>query len=280
MDDREPEGAAGGSPPGPAGLMAGRRGLVMGVANERSLAWGIASALAAEGAELAFAYQNETIARRVRPLAESVGADLAVECDVSDEAGLDAAFAEVGRAWGRLDFLVHAIAWAEKSELRGRYIETGRENFRRALDISCFSFTAAARRAAPLMGEGGALLTLSYLGSARTVPNYNVMGVAKAALEASVRYLAADLGPRGIRVNALSPGPMRTLAGSAIADARHVYRWSGRNAPLARNIELAEVGSAALFLLSGLSSGVTGEVHYVDGGFRAVGVPRPEADPA
>lgn len=265
-----------GTQPSQSGLMAGRRGLIMGVANDRSIAWGIASAAAAAGAELAFTYQNQAIGKRVVPLAGSVGSDLAWPCDVSDDSSLDALFADIAATWGTLDFLVHAIAYSDKNELKGPYLETSRENFRHTLDVSCFSFTGVARRAAELMGAGGSLITLSYLGSARTIPNYNVMGVAKAALEASVRYLAVDLGPRGIRVNALSPGPMRTLAGSAIADARYVYRYSRDNAPLSRNIALEEVGRSALFLLSDLSSGVTGEVHYVDAGLRVVGIPRPD----
>ena len=265
------------SRPSRSGLMAGRKGLIMGVANDRSIAWGIASALAAEGAELAFTYQSDSIARRVTPLAESVGSSLVLECDVADDDQLDAVFADLAREWGQLDFVVHAIAYSEKSELKGRYVDTTRENFRNTLDISCFSFTNIARRAAAMMGEGGSMITLTYVGSIRTIPNYNVMGIAKAALEASVRYIATDVGGRGIRVNALSPGPMRTLAGSAIADARYVYRYSESNSPLERNIDLREVGNAALFLLSDLSSGMTGEVHYVDGGLKVVGIPKPRA---
>ena len=257
------------------GLMAGRRGLIMGVANERSIAWSVASALAREGAQLAFTYQNEAISKRVNPLAASVASDFTLECDVADDANLDTVFSKIKQTWGHLDFVVHAIAYSDKNELKGRYADTTRENFLETMDISCFSFTNVARRATALMGTGGSLITLSYLGSVRTIPNYNVMGVAKAALEASVRYLAADLGPRGIRVNALSPGPMRTLAGSAIADARYVYRYSEHHSPLARNIENREVGDAGIFLASNLSSGVTGEVHYVDGGMRSVGIPKP-----
>ena len=257
------------------GLMAGRRGLIMGVANERSIAWSVASALAREGAQLAFTYQNDAMSKRVNPLAASVGSNLTLECDVANDADLDLVFAKIKHTWGHLDFVVHAIAYSDKNELKGRYADTTRQNFLETMDISCFSFTNVARRATALMGTGGSLITLSYLGSVRTIPNYNVMGVAKAALEASVRYLAADLGPRGIRVNALSPGPMRTLAGSAIADARYVYRYSENNSPLARNIENREVGNAGIFLASNLSSGVTGEVHYVDGGMRIVGIPKP-----
>lgn len=257
------------------GLMRGRRGLIMGVANERSIAWSIASAIAAEGGELAFTYQNDSIAKRVKPLASSVGSDFVLNCDVSNDHDLDTVFSAIKEKWGELDFVVHAIAYSDKAELKGRYADTTRENFRNTMDISCFSFTNVSRRAAKLMDAGGSLITLSYLGSVRTIPNYNVMGIAKAALEASVRYLATDLGSRGIRVNALSPGPMRTLAGSAIADARYVYRYSEQNSSLARNVEPKEVGHAGLFLASNLSSGITGEVHYVDGGMRAIGIPRP-----
>lgn len=258
------------------GLMAGKRGLIMGVANDRSIAWGIASAIAAQGAELAFTYQNESLKKRVEPLASSVGSTVAVMCDVADDDALDRAFDELGSAWGSIDFVLHAIAYSDKSELKGRYADTTRENFLNTLDISCFSFTNIARRAWPLMTKGGSMLTLSYLGANRTTPNYNVMGVAKAALEASVRYLAADLGEHGIRVNAISAGPMKTLAGSAIADARHTFRFAERNAPLRRNASLDEVGRAGLYLLSDLSTGVTGEIHYVDGGFHTVAIPKPE----
>jgi len=253
-------------------LLAGKRGLIMGVANERSIAWGIAQATAAQGAELAFTYQAEPLAKRVRPLAESVGAGLVVPCDAADDASIDAAFDAVAREWGRLDFLVHAIAFSEKRELDGPYLSTSRENFLRTLDISCYSFTAAAQRAVPLMEGEGSLLTLTYYGSERVMPHYNVMGVAKAALEASVRYLATDLGGRGIRVNALSAGPIKTLAASAIGDFRHILRWNELNAPLKRNVSTDQVGSAALYLLSDLSAGVTGEVHHVDSGYHTVGM--------
>lgn len=257
------------------GLLAGKRGLVMGVANEKSLAWGIAKAAANQGAELAFTYQAESFAKRVQPLAESVGSDVLIPCDVSDDADLDRAFDQLKERWDRLDFIVHAVAYSDKSQLKGRYLDTTRENFRHTLSISAYSFTAVAQRAMPMMSEGGSLLTLSYLGAERVTPNYNVMGVAKAALEASVRYMAADLGPHGIRVNALSAGPMRTLAGSAIADARFTFRWSAEQAPLHRNVELEEVGRSGLYLISDLSGGVTGEVHHVDGGYHAVAIPHP-----
>jgi enoyl-[acyl-carrier protein] reductase I len=257
------------------GFLAGRRGLIMGVANDKSIAWGIAKAAADQGAELAFTYQNDSFARRVRPLAESVGSDLLVPCDVADDDDLDRAFATLGESWNSLDFVVHAIAYSDKSELKGRYVDTTRQNFRNTLSISAYSFTAVAQRALPMMRPGGSLLTLSYLGAERVTPNYNVMGVAKAALEASVRYMAADLGPKGIRVNALSAGPMRTLAGSAIADARHTFRWSAEQAPLHRNTGLEEVGRSGLYLISDLSGGVTGEVHHVDCGYHAIGMPHP-----
>ena len=248
--------------------MAGKRGLVMGVANDHSIAWGIATALRAQGAELAFTYQGEAFGKRVGPLAKSLDADLVLPCDVEDDADIDRALGEIDKAWGKLDFLVHAIAYSDKDELKGRYLDTTRGNFAHTLAISCYSFTALARRAQPLM-------TLSYLGAQRVTPNYNVMGVAKAALEASVRYLATDLGSQGVRVNAISAGPMRTLAGSAIADARFVFRWNKDHAPLRRNVLLEEVGAAGLYLLSDLSLGVTGEVLYVDGGYNVVGIPSP-----
>ncbi len=274
-----PEGDPAPTPPlGLAGgLMTGRRGLVMGVANDRSLAWGIAAACAAQGAELAFTFQGESLERRVRPLAGVVGSDIVIPCDVSDDAGIDAAFAALAERWGRLDFLVHAIGFADKQYLRGRYVDTPREAFLQALDISCYSFTAVARRAAAMMGPGGSLLTLSYLGAERVVPHYNVMGVAKAALEASVRYLAADLGGTGIRVNAISAGPIRTLAASGIGDFRYILKWNQLNAPLERNVTIDDVGGAGVYLLSSLSSGVTGEVHHVDSGYHIVAMKNPSA---
>lgn len=261
--------------PNHRGIVAGKRGLIMGVANDHSIAWGIARELHAHGAELAFTYQGDAFERRVRPLAQSVGSDLVLPCDVSQQADIDAVFNSLGEAWNSLDFVVHAIAYSDKDELKGRYLDTSRANFRKTLDISCFSFTAVAKAATPLMTEGGSLLTLTYLGAKRVTPNYNVMGVAKAALEASVRYLAVDLGDQAIRVNAISAGPMRTLAGSAIADARFVFGWNRDHAPLNRNVLLEEVGRAGLYFLSDLSRGVTGETHYVDGGYNVVGIPSP-----
>jgi enoyl-[acyl-carrier protein] reductase I len=257
--------------------MAGRRGLIMGVANERSLAWGIAGACAAQGAELGFTYQGESLEKRVRPLAGSVGSDFVLPCDVTDDASMDAVFAEAGQRWGRLDFLVHAIGYADKQYLRGRYVDTPRTAFLQALDISCFSFTAVAQRASGLMAPGGAMLTLTYIGAERVTPHYNVMGVAKAALEASVRYLAADLGGAGIRVNAISAGPIKTLAASGIGDFRYILRWNQLNAPLRRNVTIEEVGGAGVYLLSDLSAGVTGEVHHVDSGYHVVGMKNPDA---
>ncbi|NWG45290.1 MAG: SDR family oxidoreductase [Alphaproteobacteria bacterium] len=256
-------------------LLKGRRGLVMGVANDHSIAWGIARLAAEHGAELAFTYQGEAFGRRVKPLAEGVGARLMLNCDVTDGASLDRTFETLASEWGGLDFVIHAIAYSDKSELKGDYVDTTRENFLRTMEISCFSFTDIARRARPLMrGTGGGLVTLSYLGAVRFMPNYNVMGVAKAALEASVRYLAADLGKDGIRVNAISAGPMRTLAGSAIGDARLVFKWNRDHAPLKRSPELDEVGGSAVYLVSDLAGAVTGEIHYVDCGFNVVGMPR------
>lgn len=257
-------------------LMTGKRGLIMGVANDHSIAWGIAKVLAAHGAALAFTYQGEAFGKRVRPLAASVGSNLVVPCDVEDEASLEALFSTLAERWGRLDFLVHAIAYSDRRQLKGRYVDTTRENFVRTLVISCFSFTEIARRAAPLMAPGGSLITLTYSGAERVMPNYNVMGVAKAALEASVRYLAADLGQDGLRVNAISAGPMRTLAGSAIGDARFVFRWTKQHSALHRTLELEDIGGAALYLASDLSRSVTGEIHHVDSGYHIIGMPRPE----
>jgi enoyl-[acyl-carrier protein] reductase I len=258
-------------------LMAGKQGLIMGVANERSLAWGIAKALHDEGAKLAFTFQGEALGKRVKPLAQSVGSEFVQECDVSDEESLDRLFGAIGTEWRRLDFLVHAIGATDPSALRGKYLETTRANFLRTLDISCFSFTDLARRAAPLMTEGGSLLTLTYAGAERVMPNYNVMGVAKAALEASVKYLAADLGGGNIRVNAISAGPIRTLASSGIGDFRYILRWNELNSPLQRNTTIEDVGGAGLYLLSDLSAGVTGEVHHVDSGYHVVGMKRVDA---
>jgi enoyl-[acyl-carrier protein] reductase I len=261
--------------PGP--LMAGKRGLVMGVANERSIAWGIARALAQHGAKLAFTYQGDAFGRRAVPLAESVGSEITVPCDVSDLASVDNVFKEIGDTWGGLDFIVHALAFSDRRELQGRYSDTSRENFSNTMVISCFSFTEIAKRAAALMSNGGSMLTLTYGGSQRVVPSYNVMGVAKAALEASVRYLAADFGGQGIRVNALSAGPMRTLAGAGISDARIIFNFQGDHAPLRRTPTLDEVGGAALYLLSDLAGAVTGEVHYVDCGYNVVAMPTLDA---
>jgi len=261
----------------PQPLMAGKRGLIMGVANDHSIAWGIAQMLSSQGAELAFTYQGDAQAKRLRPLAESIGSKIVLPGDVEKDSDLDAVFVQLKEEWGSLDFLVHAIAFSDAKELKGRYVDTTRANFLRSLDISCYSFTAVARRAAGLMTKGGAMVTLTYLGAQRVMPNYNVMGVAKAALEASVRYLAADLGRDNIRINAISAGPMRTLAGSAVGDARMVFKWNKSHSPLKRSVELNHVGGAALYLLSGLSGGVTGEVHFVDAGFNVVGMP-PTAD--
>ena len=258
------------------GLMAGKRGLVMGVANDHSIAWGIAKALSAAGAELAFTYQGEAFGRRVRPLAEEVGAKLLLPCDVEDEASVDAVFSALKAEWGQLDFLVHAIGFSDKNELKGRYADTTRANFSRTMVISVFSFTEVARKAAAMMTAGGTLLTLTYGGSTRVMPNYNVMGVAKAALESSVRYLAADFGSEGIRVNAISAGPVRTLAGSGVTDARLMFNFQKKNAPLKRTVSIDEVGRSALYLLSDLSSGVTGEVHFVDSGYSIMSMPRIE----
>ncbi len=257
--------------------MTGKRGLVMGVANDHSIAWGIAQMLAAQGAELAFTYQGDAQKKRLTPLAASVGSRIVLPADVESDEQLDAVFATLEREWGTIDFLVHSLAFSDAKELKGRYVDTTRANFLKSLDISCFSFTAVAQRAARLMPHGGAMVTLTYLGAQRVMPNYNVMGVAKAALEASVRYLASDLGQDGIRVNAISAGPMRTLAGSAVGDARMVFKWNKHNSPLKRSVDLNHVGGAALYLLCDLSGGVTGEIHFVDAGFNVVGMP-PTAD--
>jgi enoyl-[acyl-carrier protein] reductase I len=254
-------------------IMAGKRGLIMGVANDRSIAWGIARTCAAHGAKLAFTYQGDAFGRRAIPLAKSVNSEIISSCDVTDLKSVDAVFSEIEKSWGRLDFLVHALAFSDRKELGGRYSDTTRENFVNSMVISCFSFTEIAKRAAPLMKNGGSMLTLTYGGSQRVVPSYNVMGVAKAALEASVRYLAADFGPQGIRVNALSAGPMRTLAGAGISDARIIFNFQGDNAPLRRTPTLDEVGGASLYLLSDLAGAVTGEVHYVDCGYNVVSMP-------
>ena len=259
-----------------SGIMKGKRGLVMGVANDKSIAWGIAKAAADQGAELAFTYQGEGFGKRVEPLAASVGSSMVMPADVQDPASLDAVFARLEADWGGLDFLVHGIAFSDKAELTGRFVDTSRENFRTSLDISCYSFVDLARRAAPLMKDGGSLLTLTYQGSQRVQPNYNVMGVAKAALEATVRYLANDLGPDGIRVNAISPGPMRTLAGSAIGGARKVYRYTEANTPMRANASLEAVGGAATFLLSDHGISTTGEIIHVDGGLHIIGMSQEE----
>jgi len=259
-----------------ADLMKGKRGLVMGVANERSIAWGIAKTLADEGAELAFTYQGEGFGKRLRPLAESVGSNLVIPADVQDEASLDAVFKTLEDEWGELDFLVHGIAYSDKDELNGRFIDTSRQNFLNSLDISCYSFVDVARRAAPMMKNGGSMITLTYMGSQRVQPNYNVMGVAKAALESTVRYLANDLGPSGIRVNAVSPGPMKTLAGAAIGGARKVFRTIGENAPLRSNATLDAVGGTAMYLMSDYGAYTTGEIVHVDGGYHIMGMMQPE----
>jgi len=259
------------------GLMDGKRGLVMGVANDHSIAWGIARALAAHGATLAFTYQGEALGRRVKPLAQSLGSSLVLSCDVEQTASVDAVFSGLAEKWGSLDFLVHAIAFSDKNELKGRYADTSRENFVRTMVISCFSFTEVAKRAAMLMSAGGAMVTLTYNGGQRAMPNYNVMGVAKAALEASVRYLAVDFGPSAVRVNAISAGPIRTLAGAGISDARQMFAFQQRHSPLRRGVTLEEIGGAALYLLSDLSSGVTGDIHFVDSGYNIITMPQPSA---
>jgi enoyl-[acyl-carrier protein] reductase I len=260
-----------------AGLMAGKRGLIMGVANDRSIAWGIAQACIEQGAELAFTYQGDVLKRRVEPLAASVGSEIVLPCDVTDTASMDAVFAELAEKWGRLDFLLHAIAYADKAELKGRYVDTSAGNFERSMNISCYSFTALAQRAELLMDAGGSMLTLTYYGAEKVMPHYNVMGVAKAALETSVRYMAMDLGPKNIRVNCLSAGPIKTLAASGIGDFRYILKWNELNSPLRRNVNQRDVGKAGFYLLSDLSSGVTGECHHVDCGYHVVGMKAEDA---
>jgi enoyl-[acyl-carrier protein] reductase I len=262
----------------PAGnLMAGKRGLIMGVANNRSIAWGIAKACQAQGAEIALTYQGDALKKRVEPLAAELGSKLVLPCDVTDTASMDAVFATLAKEWGRLDFLVHAIAFADKAELDGRYVDTSEKNFTQSLLISCYSFTALAQRAEKLMTDGGALVTLTYYGAEKVMPHYNVMGVAKAALEASVRYLAADLGKNNIRVNAISAGPIKTLAASGISDFRYILRWNEYNSPLRRTVTIEDVGGAGLYLLSDLSRGVTGEIHHVDSGYHVQGMKNEDA---
>ena len=255
-----------------SGLMVGKRGLIMGVANERSIAWNIAKAVHEHGAELAFTYQGGPLLKRVTPLANSIGSDTVLKCDVSDQNSIETVFSELGQRWGKLDFLVHAIAFSDKEELKGRYIDTSADNFQQTMKISCFSFTSVCKKAQALMSDGGSLVTLTYAGSERVMPHYNVMGIAKAALEASVRYLAEDLGPQNIRVNAISAGPMKTLAASGVGDFRYILKWIEYNSPLRRNVSADDVGGAGLYLLSDLSSGVTGEVHHVDCGYNIVGM--------
>lgn len=254
------------------GLMQGKRGVIMGVANNRSIAWGIAKACAEAGAEIAFTWQGDALKKRVEPLAAEIGAFMAGDCDVTDMASIDAVFAAVEAKWGKIDFLVHAIAYSDKEELTGRYVDTTRENFLKSMDISVYSFTAVAQRADRIMNDGGSMITLTYYGAEKVMPNYNVMGVAKAALEASVRYMAVDLGGRGIRVNAISAGPIKTLAASGIGDFRYILKWNEYNAPLKRNVSLDEVGRSGLYLLSDLSTGVTGEVHHCDSGYHTIGM--------
>ena len=260
-----------------AGLMEGKRGLIMGLANDRSLAWGIAKALHAQGAEMAFSYQGEALERRVKPLAAEVGSDFLIDCDVSDMAALDRTFEELRKRWDSLDFVVHAIGFSDKNELRGKYVETSLENFLLTMNISVFSFVAVAQRARAMMSPGGSMLTLSYYGAEKVIPHYNVMGVAKAALETSVKYLAADLGPEGIRVNAISAGPIKTLAASGIGDFRYIMKWNEYNAPLRRNVTIEDVGGAGLYLCSDLASGVTGEIHHVDAGYNVIGMKAEDA---
>ncbi len=258
-------------------LLAGKKALIFGVANDHSIAWGIAKAVAAQGAELAFTYQGEALKKRVGPLAASLGSEIVLPCDVGDPASIDGVFAELGQHWDRLDFLLHAIAYADKNELKGRYVDTSAENFTKSLNISCYSFTAVAQRAEKMMAGGGSLLTLTYYGAEKVMPHYNVMGIAKAALETSVRYMAMDLGPKAIRVNALSAGPIRTLAASGIGDFRYILKWNELNSPLRRNVTQDEIGRAGMYLLSDLSSGVTGERHHVDCGYHVVGMKAEDA---
>ncbi len=260
-----------------SGLMAGKRGLIMGLANDKSLAWGIAQKLHEQGAEMAFSYQGEALAKRVRPLAESLGSDFLIDCDVSDMAALDKAFAELKARWGGLDFVVHAIGYSDKNELRGQYVDTSLDNFLMTMNISAYSLVAVTSRARAMMKEGGSILTLSYYGAEKVIPHYNVMGVAKAALETSVKYLANDLGPENIRVNAISAGPIKTLAASGIGDFRYILKWNELNSPLRRNVTIEDVGGAGLYLLSDLASGVTGEIHHVDGGYNVVGMKQEDA---
>jgi enoyl-[acyl-carrier protein] reductase I len=269
--------AAAGASVSAGGLMTGKRGLIMGVANNRSIAWGIAKAVASQGADVALTFQGEALKKRVEPLAAELGSKLVLPCDVTDAGSIDAVFAELGRSWGRLDFLVHAIAFSDKTELDGRYVDTTEKNFTQTMLISCYSLTALAKRAETLMSEGGSIVTLTYYGAEKVMPHYNVMGVAKAALEASVRYLAADLGKSAIRVNAISAGPIKTLAASGIADFRYILRWNEYNSPLRRTVSIEEVGAAGVYLLSDMSRGVTGEVHHVDAGYHIQGMKNEDA---
>ena len=259
------------------GIMAGKRGLIMGLANDRSLAWGIAKLVREQGADLAFSYQGEALQKRVGPLAEQLGSDLLIDCDVSDMDALDRAFGELGKRWDGLDFVVHAIGFSDKNELRGGYVDTSLDNFLMTMNISVYSFVAVAQRARRMMKPGGSLLTLSYYGAEKVIPHYNVMGVAKAALETSVKYLAADLGPEGVRVNAISAGPIKTLAASGIGDFRYIRKWNEYNSPLRRNVTIEDVGGAGVYLLSDLASGVTGEIHHVDGGYNVIGMKAEDA---
>ncbi|GLQ06548.1 enoyl-ACP reductase FabI [Sneathiella chinensis] len=259
------------------GLMAGKKGLIMGVANGHSIAWGIAKALHEHGAEIAFTYQGEALGKRVKPLAESVGSDTVLECDVTDEASIDAVFGALEEKWGKIDFLVHAIAYSDKNQLRGNFTDTTRDNFLMSMDISCYSLIAVSKRAAPLMSDGGSIVTLTYYGAERVIPHYNVMGVAKAALEASVRYLAVELGRKNIRVNAISAGPIKTLAASGIGDFRYILKWNEYNSPLKRNVTIEDVGGSALYLLSDIGAGVSGETHHVDAGYHVVGMKAEDA---